>query len=113
MVNNLAVTKVKFCDLLHIRVRKCKVPDADILLHTLHMNRLRQNGNTALRVPFEGDLCGGLSVLCTDLRENRVREDGIMIFIVCFISNTFVSVFFTYIITKRRPHEKSPFVMTY
>lgn len=92
MVNNLAVTKVKLCDLLHILIGKCEVPDVDILLHTLHMNGLRQNGNAALRVPFQCDLSSGLAVFCTDLREDGVREDGIMIFIVCFISNTSVSV---------------------
>ena len=43
MVNDIAVTKVKFCDLLHILVGKCEVPNVDILLHTLHMNGLRQN----------------------------------------------------------------------
>lgn len=39
----LAVTEVKFCDLLHILVGKCEVPDVDILFHTLNMNGLREN----------------------------------------------------------------------
>ena len=72
MVNDLAVTKVKLCDLLHILIGKSEIPDVDILLHTLNMNGLWQNGNAALRFPFEGYLSGGLGSTAKIVKNNAI-----------------------------------------
>ena len=80
MIYDLAVTEVKLCDLLNIIIRKQEIPNADILLHTLYMNRLRQDRNSSLNIPFQCDLCCGLSVFFSDLRKNRVCEDAVFSF---------------------------------
>lgn len=64
-------------DLGHLLVGQGKVPDVDVLLHPLHMDRLGDNGHAPLGVPAQNHLSGALAVLLPDLGQLRVGEDAV------------------------------------
>lgn len=78
MVNNLAVSQIQRADCLHIFIAQPEVPNIEVFLHALLVNRLRNNDNASLRIPPERDLRRRLSMLCADFRQNRMRENAML-----------------------------------
>ena len=72
MVYDFAVTKILGSDPLHFLISQPEIPDVDILLHSLHMDRFWNDRNAALGIPAERHLSRALSVLFTDLSQRCV-----------------------------------------
>ena len=51
MVYDLAVAKILGSDLLHFFISQLEIPDVDILLHSLHMDRFGNDRDAALGIP--------------------------------------------------------------
>src|SRR5699024_2930367 len=76
MIYDLAVTKIKLCDLRHIICTELEIPDVHVLLYTVFVHRLRNNDYISLGIPSQSDLCSALSIFLTDLCQHRVGKDA-------------------------------------
>lgn len=76
MIHNLTVTKIQFGNLCHIFSAKFKIPDIQILLHTLFMNRFWNDSYTPLYIPAQSHLCSALSIFFTNLCQHRMGKDA-------------------------------------
>ena len=78
VVDDLAVVE-RFCAyLLHLILCKFEIPDGDILYHSFNVGGLRKDRNTALHVPTEHHLSGGLAVFRADGGQLRIGEDTVL-----------------------------------
>lgn len=75
MVDDLTVSKIKSGNFIVVLIRKFKISDVDVLLHTFLMNRLWKNGHAALYIPFQSNLGCRLSVFCANLTQHRMIEN--------------------------------------
>ena len=78
VVYDLAVADVQLRDLGHIRVTELEVPDVDVLLHALLVDRLGDDGDAALYVPVQGYLRCALAVLLADGGQDRVGKNTVV-----------------------------------
>ena len=66
VVDNLTVPQIEFCNLGHVLSAELKVPDVNILFHTLFMDGFRNDDNAALHIPAQCHLRGALAVFLAD-----------------------------------------------
>ena len=69
-----ACRSVEGGDRCHIFIREREVENIDILYHSLSVCGLRQHNNTALNIPAEHDLCGGLAIFFADIYERFILK---------------------------------------
>mgnify|MGYP001088292115 CR=1 FL=1 len=74
MVEEEAMSGVKFGNPTHFLIGKLKVEDVKVLLHTLHMCGLGDDNHAALDEPAERHLCHTLTIPGTDVRQRLVDE---------------------------------------
>ena len=58
----------------HILGGEGEIEQVEVLLHPIFVDGLRDDDDIALEQEAQGDLCGGLSILCADGGQNRVGE---------------------------------------
>ena len=78
VIHDFAVSQVFGRNLCHLLVGQFKIPDIDILLHPLHMDRLGNDGHAALSIPAKNHLSRALSILSANLSQLRVGEDTVL-----------------------------------
>lgn len=80
MIYDLAVSQIFRSDLFHFFLCQRKIPDIDILFHTLHMDGFRNDRYTALCVPAENNLRCALIIFLSDLHKFLIRKDTVFAF---------------------------------